>query len=79
MTGQAGGGRWPSRVQASGAARRPTFPEGLSYREGRRTLRDVAERLELSLSETVENPVLDEDAHYPRSNRAAATSFLSLV
>ena len=45
----------------------------------RRRLRDVAERLELSLSETVENPVLDEDAHYPRSNRAAATSFLSLV
>ena len=45
----------------------------------RRTLRDVAERLELSLSETVENPVLDEDAHYPRSSRAAVTWFLSLV
>ena len=58
MTGQAGGGRWPSPVQASGVARRPTFPEDLSYREGRRTLRDVAERLEVSLSETVENPGL---------------------
>ena len=79
MTGQAGGGRWPIPVQASGVARRPTSPEDLPYREGRRTLRDVAERLELSLSETVENPVLDEDAHHPRSSRAAATSFLSLV
>ena len=72
MTGQAGGGRWPSPVQASGVARRPTSPEDLPYREGRRTLRDVAERLELSLSETVENPVLDEVQCFAFTRGAAA-------